>query len=371
MTARTTKTADFRCRRVTLALLALVLLLGCGTAPIDSDAGQTKADTTAATDTTAAADTNSGAGADIHTLDDVLRVNHIQAKGTHNSFHLKNAAKVIPEWDYEFAPLDVQLDKQCVRQLEIDVHYVPGTPTSRTAKATWQVFHVPFVDPKSSCPTLTACLTLVKTWSDAHNGHHLLFLLIEPKDDLDAEKIAGHYDELDAAILAVWPKDRLLRPDDVRGSHKTLRAALEANGWPTLGQTRNKAMFVMLDSGAHRTNYLKDHPNLEDRVIFARGGLGESWGAVVETSDVKQVGEAVKLGYLVRSKADDPNASDADNTQRSTALLAAGSHILSSDVPVAKGDKAYWFDVPGGAPSGCNPVSAPAGCTAKAVEALP
>ena len=329
-------------RRITLAALALQLLLsGCGTETTD-------------------------AGAATYPLDDVLRINHIQAKGTHNSYHLKNAPKVIPEWDYEFAPLDVQLDTQGVRQLEIDVHYVPGTP-----KATWEVFHVPFVDPKSTCPTLTACLTLVKTWSDTHQGHHLLFLLIELKDDLDAEKIAGHYDELDAAILAVWPKNRLLRPDDVRGSHKTLRAALETDGWPTLGQTRNKAMFVMLDSSAHRTNYLKDHPNLENRVIFARGGLGESWGAVIETSDVKQVGEAAKLGYLVRSKADDPNASDADNIKRSTALLAAGAHILSSDVPVAKASKVYQFDVPGGAPSGCNPLTAPAGCTAEAVEALP
>lgn len=299
-------------------------------------------------------------------MDDLLRVNQIQVKGTHNSYHLKNGPTTIPQWDYEFAPLDVQLDKQGVRQLELDVHYTPGKP-----EATWEVLHVPFVDPKSTCPDLAVCQSIVKTWSDSHPGHHLLFILIEPKDAVDLNKIAGHYDELDAAILAVWPKSRVLRPDDVRGSHKTLRQALESDGWPTLGQTRNKAMFVMLDSGKHRTNYLKGHPNLEDRVLFMRDGQGEPWSAVIETSDVDKVKAAVQAGYLVRCKADDPNASDDKNVERSKALLAAGAQLISSDLPVPKAGKSYQFDIPGGTPSGCNPLNAPSGCTSAAVEALP
>ncbi len=299
-------------------------------------------------------------------LDDVLRVNQIQVKGTHNSYHLKNGPTTLPQWDYFFDPLDVQLNQQGVRQLELDVHYTPGQP-----RATWEVLHVPFVDPKSTCPDLAACLSLVRTWSDSHPGHHLLFVLIEPKDAVDSNKIVGHYDELDEAILAVWPKERVLRPDDVRGSHKTLREALEEDGWPTLGQTRNKAMFVMLNSGHHRTNYLKGHPNLEGRVIFMRGGQGEPWSAIIETSDTKKVSAAVKAGYLVRSKADDPNDSDEKNEARSKGLLAAGAQLISSDLPVPKAGKSYQFDIPGGTPSGCNPLNAPAECTSKAIEALP
>lgn len=318
-----------------------------------------------AADSAAPVDTGPVLPPPTYPMDDVLRVNQIQVKGTHNSYHLKNGPTTIPQWNYEFDPLDVQLGAQGVRQLELDVHYTPGKP-----KATWEVLHVPFVDPKSTCPDLSACLGIIKTWSDGHPGHHLLFILIEPKDVVDTNKIVGHYDELDAAILAVWPKPRVLLPDDVRGGHKTLRDALEKDGWPTLGQTRDKAMFIMLDSGSHRANYLKGHENLQDRVIFMRDGQGEPWSSVLETSDTKKVAEAVKLGYLVRSKADDPNDSDADNEARSKGLLAAGAQLISSDVPVAKGDKSYQFDIPGGTPSGCNPLLAPADCTAAAVEAL-
>lgn len=317
-------------------------------------------------DAAQATDAGPTARSPVYPMDDVLRVNHIQVKGTHNSYHLKNGESTIAAWDYAFDPLDVQLSAQGVRQVELDVHYVPGQP-----QATWEVRHVPFVDPKSNCPDLSHCLTLLKTWSDGHPGHHLLFVLIEPKDGVDKEKITGHYDELDAAILSIWPQDRVLRPDDVRGSHPTLREALEKDGWPTLGQTRNKAMFVMLDSGSHRTNYLEGHGQLQGRVLFARGGQGEPWSSVLETSDVAQVSQAVKLGYLVRSKADDPGASDQDNLARSKSLLAAGAHLISSDVPVAKAGKSYQFDIPGGTPSGCNPLAAPAGCTSAAIEALP
>ncbi|GEM_PF-156078 len=328
------------------------------------------ADSTPSADAGPASATDSAiAKPPVYPLDDVLRVNHMQVKGTHNSYHLKMGKTVLPPWDYEFDPLPVQLAKQGVRQLELDVHYKPGKP-----KATWEVLHVPFVDAKSSCKTLTVCLQLTKTWSDSNPGHHLLFILIEPKDDIDTNKIVGHYDELDAAILAVWPKDRVLRPDDVRGKHPTLRKALLADGWPTLGATRNKAMFVMLNSGHHRANYLKGHPNLEDRVIFMRDGKGESWAAVLEMGgpegDKTKIQDAVKAGYLVRTKADDPNASDAANEKRAKAAIASGAQLISSDFPAKVKGKSYIFSIPGGTPTGCNPLTAPKKCTGKAIEAL-
>ena len=305
-------------------------------------------------------------------LDDVLRVNHIQAKGTHNSYHLKVGPNTIPQWDYEFDALDVQLAQQGVRQLELDVHYTPAKKGE--GKATWEVLHVPFVDPKSSCPTLNACLSLAKKWSDANPGHHLLFILIEPKDALDTNKITGHYDELDAAILAVWPKERLLRPDDVRGKHPTLRDALLKEGWPTLGQTRDKAMFVMLDEGHHRDGYLQGHEQLQDRVIFMRGGKGKPWGAVLEhgnpIGDQAKIQDAVKAGYLVRTKADDPDKSADDNAKKAAAALSSGAQLISSDFPKKTPKSPYVFKIPDGAPSRCNPLTAPKECSSKAIEAL-
>ena len=45
-------------------------------------------------------------------LDDVLRFNHGQVLGTHNSYHLMPEQQTVPDWEYEHPPLDVQLG-QC------------------------------------------------------------------------------------------------------------------------------------------------------------------------------------------------------------------------------------------------------------------
>ena len=300
-------------------------------------------------------------------LDEVLRVNHIQAKGTHNSYHLSSTlSAAVPEWKFDQPPLDEQLDKHGVRQVELDVHY--------NGNGEFTIFHVPTLDAKSTCPTLRACLKLMKAWSDQHPKHHLLSILIEPKDDLDVKKVKGHYDELDAAILSVWPKQRLMRPDDVRGAHPTLRKALEIDGWPTIAATRGKAMFLMLDNGAHRTAYLQGHPTLENRVIFVRGGSTEPWAAAVEHNDPvgskTTIEMAAKAGFLVRSDADDAKKSKSDNFAKAKAALLTGAHHISSDFPVAPKDGSYGFVLTGGNPSRCNPVTAPPSCTAEAIESL-
>ena len=168
-------------------------------------------------------------------LDDVLRLNHLQVKGTHNSYHVQSEGAV-PQWFYTHAPLNVQLQDQGVRQVELDVHWDPELPG-------FTVHHLPFVDPGTTCETFKECLSVLKGWSDAHPGHQVLFVLVEPKDEIDDEKITGHYDDLDNEILSVWPRDRLVVPDDVRGGHATLLEALQTDGWPTLGQTRSKAFF--------------------------------------------------------------------------------------------------------------------------------
>ena len=53
-------------------------------------------------------------------LDDLLRVNELQAVGTHNSYHLRTEGVDRPEWDYDHLPLDQQADAQGVRQFELD-----------------------------------------------------------------------------------------------------------------------------------------------------------------------------------------------------------------------------------------------------------
>jgi hypothetical protein len=292
-------------------------------------------------------------------LDDTLRVNHIQCVGTHNSTHIEPEVAV-EEWGYTHRPLYDQLALHGVRQVELDVHY--------NGDGTFDVFHLPLMDEETTCRAFSSCLGELKAWSDDNPGHHLLFVLVEPKDELDFEApIAGHYDELDQAILDVWPAERILLPDDVRGDYPTLREALEAEGWPTLGQTRQMAMFVMLDGGQHRDGYLADHPNLEGRVIFARGGVGEPWAAVVEGGSDEDNRVAALAGYLVRRSADSAERSDEDNRAKAEGAMGSAAHFISSDFPYAR-DEGYWFDLPGGTPSRCNPITAPPECTSEDIE---
>ncbi len=290
-----------------------------------------------------------------HARDDDLRLNHVQVRGTHNSYHVAPdpPPKAVPQWHYTHAPLDIQLQQQAVRSIELDIHVGQD--------GGFDVFHMPAIDAGTTCATLDECLRLIKVWSDAHPWHVPLFVLIEPKDELDEEQLDGRYDEIDAAIRAVWPSDRLLTPDDVRGVHATLREALEADGWPTLASVRGQAMFVMLDEDLHRDGYLAGHPNLEGRAMFARGGLGESWGAVLEYGNAErdevQIAAGVAAGYLVRTTVGGP-VDDADDAERQLEIaLRNGAHIISTDYPVDPGG-AYMVALPDGAPANCNPVTA-------------
>jgi len=302
--------------------------------------------------------------------DDVLRLSHVQMLGTHNSYHVSPAPGA-GDLDYTHEPLPVQAAELGVRQFELDVHRDPA--------GGFRVYHVSFVDEGTTCATLRECLGLLKAWSDAHPGHHALVVVLEPKDRYDREKIAGHYDELEAEVLSVWPPERIVTPDDVRGAHATLRDALLAEGWPTLGATRDRILFVMLDTDEHETGYLEGHPELAGRLFFLRcdeQAPWPSWCGVVEVNDARGRAEEIRAlgeaGFLVRVHCDstDPERA-AENPARRDAAVTSGAHLVNTDFPRDPGDGGYFAQLPGGRPSRCNPVSAPPGCAAEDIEALP
>ena len=291
-------------------------------------------------------------------LDDRLRLDHLQWEGTHNSYHVATPGG-LPQWDYTHAPLEVQLERQGVRQVELDVHWDPDLQA-------FTVFHIPYADPGTTCGTLRECLLAIRGWSDAHPSHAPIFVLVEPKDDVDDVPITGHLPDLDREVLEVFPSPRILRPDDVRGGWVSIQAALRIRGWPTLRQARGRVAFVLLDEGAHRQAYLKLHPRLQGAVFFARGGAGESWGAVMEHGnplrDEAAIRRDVAAGYLVRS--------GPETREEVEAALALGVHLISTDRPDAVFGAPFAMGIPGGRPMGCNPVTAPAECTGEAVEDL-
>ncbi len=305
---------------------------------------------------------------DRYPRDDELRLNQIQCKGTHNSYHLLPDELVSDKWDYVHEPLDVQLEEYGVRQVELDIHW--NEETSQFA-----VYHVPILDDNTNCETLPECLQLLRTWSDENPGHHTLFVFIEPKDDIDTHSLQGHYDDLDETILKVWPLERVVTPSDVVGEWANMQEALAQEGWPPLRESRGKVLFHLLDSWIHRENYLGPDVTLQGRVLHVRGGPETPWGSFVEfgnaQGDEEQISALCEAGYMVRSTADSTDPADFDNNPARAAAALVASHLISTDFPAPTDDGSYFFSIPGGSPSRCHPVTAPAWCTAADIEALP
>jgi hypothetical protein len=327
-------------------MLLAFLLLACASKTPSSDTSETGWDR----------------GPSPYSLDDVLRWNHVQVKGTHNSTHLEPETVVHPSHRYSHATLTDQLEVQGVRQFELDLH--------RTAEGELVVFHLPGIDEETTCRLFEDCLREIKSWSDNHGWHLPLLVWIEPKDDLDSavpelSTLEGHLLEMDEVIRSVWAEERLFTPDDLRADHATLPDALAASGWPTLGELRGQIAFAMIDTGDHRTAYLDGAPALEGRALFVDSSdTSEAFAAMIKDGDDAQITEWVLEGWLVTAngsmadhEADAAAASDAGR-------MAAGVHALATD-RAAEGDD-YWLDL---APR-CNPVSAPDVCVDAEVEQL-
>ncbi|MCC6622471.1 MAG: hypothetical protein IT385_14500 [Deltaproteobacteria bacterium] len=305
----------------------------------------------------------------------VLRLNHLQALGTHNSYHVLDGPPADPALDYEHDPLADQLDLG-VRHFELDVHRDAVSGEVR-------VYHIKSADEGTTCATLADCLGQLRAWSDAHPRHHAIVVLIEPKDDLARLAVRvggdpaatgellwdGHVADVEPIVRAAWP-DRLLTPAMVQGDAPTLDAAIVGDGWPTIEATRQHLVVVLNDTSALRTEYRA----VADPACFVFAEPGEPDAAFVKAdnprADPARLAAAVEAGYLVRTRSDGDAVVDPEET---AAALASGAHLVSSDYPRARDDGAHpgyrvpWPGTPEH-PSRCNPVTAPPGCSDAAIE---
>ena len=296
-------------------------------------------------------------------LDDVLRVNQLQTKGTHNSYHIAPADPGLGAWLYTHAPLDEQLRAQGVRAVELDTQL--NATTNR-----FEVLHFPGLDEGTTCRVFADCLTALKSWSDQNPRHHLLFVQIEPKDVPPAPDPEPYFARLEQEVLAVWPRTRLITPDDVRGAAPTLREAVLSEGWPTLGATRGKMLLFIDNSREFRDAYTRAGRDLNGRLMFIDADVDAAYAGVLILNDPDDaVREAVELGFIVRTRADaDLREPRTGDTSRRDAALASGAHIVSTDFPVLVSGIDYSVTIPGGTPSRCNPLVAPPGCQPLHIE---
>jgi len=335
----------------TLALALPLATVACEPASSDDDS--------------TAADDDSGSPPS-YPLDDVLRVNHLQAKGTHNSYHLAPPYDDVPELNYSHVPIPEQLESQGVRKVELDVWYDASARVHR-------VLHIPLVDEGTTCELLADCLEDIAGWSETHPGHHPIFVQIEPKDQFMEDVAEVWFEDLEAAILATWPATRVIAPDDVLGEAASLAEAVATFGWPTLGEVRGKVLFFLNETGDWRDFYTYDGSDLHGRLVFVDGALDAPYAVVNVLNDpigdAAAIADALARGHLVRTRTD-PGVEgvEAGDLTIAQAALASGAQVLSTDYPVPHGGSGYVVEIPGGTPSRCNPVTAPPECTSLAVE---
>lgn len=367
----------------------------------------------------AGVDTATGTRADVRPIPDqllrrCLRLNQIQVLGTHNSYKEPVTPEILAllrlfdpslaeSLEYSHPPIVEQLEHQEVRQLELDVFAdteggryagrvgldvagLPNEPPPELLEPGFKVLHVQDLDFNSSCLTFVTCLQQVDDWSDANPGHLPIAVLVELKDDpipdplslgfVHPEPIeADQLDALDAEIRSVFDEAELITPDDVRGGHATLEAAVLAGAWPTLRDAAGKVLFLMDNGGADRDAYRAGRPSLEGRVLFTNATPGSADAAFVKVNDpvgsVSLIRDLVSSGYVVRTRSDEPTvqARSGDTTQREAAL-ASGAQWVSTDYPVPGSSpfSEYFVSIPGGDHARCNPVNTGPRCPSAALE---
>ena len=325
-----------------------------------------------------------------------LKLNQLQVIGTHNSYHIEQPADVLAGYAtveadaatlaYTHAPLDQQFENEGVRQIELDVHADPdGSLFRPIGTPGFKVFHIEQIDEKSNCDTFTQCLQTVKGWSDSHRDAIPIMIHIEIKTGQEfpgppdsPNMTPALYDALDAEVRAVFPPDRLITPDDVRGTYPTLEAAALAGNWPLIDDVRGRMLFT-LDN--NRDGYLAGHPSLSGRVAFTPSTPGQPDAAYLQENDptgtnLARIQDEVRRGYVVRTRSDDPvtTPTSGDVTERDDAF-ASGAQWISTDYPVpgltARFGSSYVSMISGGTPARCNPMNAPPDCQNTWIENSP
>ncbi|MES2503423.1 MAG: Ca2+-dependent phosphoinositide-specific phospholipase C [Myxococcota bacterium] len=340
----------------------------------------------------------------------VVKINDIQVLGSHNSFKrymngfivsVITSVCELPDIgipDYQHRPLTQQLDRG-VRAFEFDIfvdreggrykeYKVMSTlgedGNSYDAELEvpgFKVFHEPNIDFYVNCRLLTTCLRQLLDWSNLHPNHLPFLIQLETRSTdvavlpgLDVSKAsflgvvpvvhfeAADLDALDAEVLSVIPMNKLILPDDVRGTYGTLREAVLAGNWPSLAASRGKFLIFLDPSSGVGSMYTNNHASLRGRPLFMSADPASDEAAVIKRDSPLLYQEIVSLvsqGFIVRTRADADSIEAILNETRPRDLaLASGAHIISTDFiePTTRYGNNYVVKIPKGNPGRCNPV---------------
>ena len=305
-------------------------------------------------------------------LDD-LKINEIQVIGSHNSYKKailpevysylakKDTLNFLPRIQYEHIPIPEQLDLG-LRNLEIDVYADSKggkyshpkildlvktaqafDPKGKMKKPGYKMIHITDIDYQTWYYTLEDCLKDLKKWSESHPDHDPVFITLEPKDG-KANQFGTepeHYnsklfDDLDNELKNYLGKDKIITPDDIRGTYKTLNEAVLKRNWPKVKDAKGKFVFVLDNNSENRDLYAKNHPSLKDRMIFTNAAPGTPESAILfmnePQKDSSKIQDLVKQGYIIRTRADaDTMEARSEDYSRFEKAKESGAQIITTD----------------------------------------
>jgi len=323
---------------------------------------------------------------------DNVRINQLQYLGSHNSYRkhtdpkiykfLQSISGLIPynivEWEYDHVTLYEQFERYGVRQAEIDVYgdkhgglfynRMGYTLTGRSAESKIEalktpglkVLHIPDLDFETHYYTFVQALQDIRKWSDQYPDHLPIYILLEAKTETVGDVLgflgfvkAEPWDEeniaqIEQEILQVFPREKIIKPDDIRGDFPTLREAVLTKGWPTVGEARGKIMF-MLDGQEFSRAYRGGNTSLEGKLLFTNPESADAPDAAfVKVNDPKDAGipALVRKGFLVRSMVGGVYEAKSGDYSLWEAGVSSGVHFLSTDYykPDVRAGQPGWTD---------------------------
>lgn len=295
---------------------------------------------------------------------DGVKINEIAVIGTHNSYQMLptpqkyafekylmflSGGKKGTKLNFEMDPYTEQLEHG-IRNLEIDIETV-----DKDGEVSFIVTHSPISDNTSSAYDFAKGLKEIALWSDNNPKHLPVYLLIEPKGEVQSinnmENFSVEYaKELDEIIREALG-DRLLTPKQIMGDYESLEEMRMADGWPTLREAAGR-IVVLLHPCSVTDEYISIDTSLSSQAMFPMlrfDGIDKPYASfildnepeIATENNKKTVGEK---NLMVRTRADNyPTFSD----ERYSYTDDCGSHIITTDYPpryVRAQEHVYDFD---------------------------
>jgi len=254
-------------------------------------------------------------------------LNTLSMKGTHNSYHVGPPLLFHPSHAYSHPALYEQLDRDGVRAFELDIHKSPFT-------GQFEVYHIQGIDEVSTCYTFKRCLDQLKQWSDHNENHDPVFIWLEVKAFSGGAKIPT-LDALDAFLFEQMG-ERLLSPDSFKQPYSDVRERIETAGWPTVGESRGKFIFILLNGDDYMESYTYGLQDIDGRAMFPRVEeelFNSGWAAFAKGSVIDDEGLALakSLGIMTAANACSASTSAERCAEQLSAGTSAGINMIKTD----------------------------------------